>query len=193
MEGFARSNLIQEINKLESRRQFLQSRLSDLTGKEAQEAQDLNTLSELEAYSQEVAKNIQNEAHKEISSIVSKCLWDIFGEEAYGFSIQFEKKRGKTEAKFILSRNGEEIGEPMDSSGGGILDIASFALRVASVIFAQRNLRRILVLDEPFKFVSKKYRGRIGQLLEEMSKRFGVQIIMVTHIDELKTGNVVEI
>jgi ABC-type molybdenum transport system ATPase subunit/photorepair protein PhrA len=52
-------------------------------------------------------------------------------------------------------------------------------------------LRRLLVLDESFRFVSKEFRPGIAQLLEELSGELGVQIISVSHIPELEVGKVI--
>jgi len=185
--------VIEEIRKSQAKKQVLESRLEQ-EKQLVQECEDnLQYLKETEQFSQEIASRIQNEAHKQISEIVSKCLSDVFEEEAYEFSIQFEEKRGKTEAKFVLRRNGEEIGTPMDSSGGGVLDVAAFALRVASIVLSKSTPRKMLLLDEPFRFVSQKYRDKIVSLLNEMSQKFDMQIIMVTHIEELKTGNIIQL
>lgn len=138
---------------------------------------------------QNVAGAIQTIAHHRIASIVTRCLNAIF-DDPYEFEIIFERKRGKTEARPILKRNGSVIDDPVSASGGGVIDVASFALRLAAIVLSKPSKRKVLILDEPFKFVSKKYRGRIGQMLQEICEGYGVQTIMVTHIDELKTGNI---
>jgi ABC-type sulfate/molybdate transport systems ATPase subunit len=48
-------------------------------------------------------------------------------------------------------------------------------------------------LDEPFRFISANYRPAVKKMLEELSEKMQVQILMVTHASELTTGKVVEI
>jgi len=144
------------------------------------------------AIAQTVATIVQEKAHKKISSIVTKCLQTIFEEEAYEFSIIFEQKRGKTEAKLVFIRNGEEV-DPMAGSGGGAVDIAAFALRISCLMVSRPPLRRAVILDEPFKFLSKTYRGRVASMLNLLSSELGIQFIMVTHIPELEVGNVIRL
>lgn len=139
----------------------------------------------------ETARLIQSRVHARISSVVTKCLSAIF-DDPYQFQIQFESKGGRTEAKILFVRN--EIGvDPLTASGGGVVDVAAFALRLACLTLRRPALRKLLVLDEPFRFVSASYREKIRSLLEAITTEFNVQVIMVTHINELRCGAVIEI
>lgn len=140
---------------------------------------------------QEVTQHVQQQVHNRIASVVSRCLKAVF-DEPYDFKIHFERKRGRTEARLVFIRNGEEI-VPMQGSGGGVIDVAGFALRIACLMLARPKLRRLVVLDEPFKFVSSEYRERIRDLLETLSEEMGIQFVMVTHISEIQTGKIVRI
>ena len=135
---------------------------------------------------QAVSKSIQEQAHNQIASIVSQCLEIVF-EEPYTFKILFEQKRNRTEARLIFERNGLEI-DPMSAAGGGVVDVAAFALRLSCLMLFKPKLRRLLVLDEPFKFVSQEYKNNVREMLERLSEELQVQIIMVSHIQELVTG-----
>ncbi len=148
-------------------------------------------LEQAQAIVQAVAKRVQEQVHARISSVVSRALETVF-DEPYEFRIVFEQKRGKTEAALVFVRNGLEV-DPMTASGGGVVDVAAFALRLACLLLHRPSVQRLLVLDEPFKFVSAEYRPRLRVLLERLSKDMDVQIIMVTHIPELKVGKVVEL
>ena len=141
---------------------------------------------------QHVAQEVQNQVHSRISAIVTRCLSTVFGEDAYEFDIQFEMKRGKTEAKLQFVRDGESV-DPLTASGGGVVDVAAFALRLAALVLTKPHRRRLLVLDEPFRFVSSSYREKVRQLIITLSEELGIQIIMVTHDPALQVGNVVEI
>ena len=140
---------------------------------------------------QHVAQAVQQEAHDRIAGVVSKCLETVF-DEPYEFKIVFDRKRGKTEAKLLFSRNGMDV-DPLTASGGGVVDVAAFALRLACLVLTRPPTRRIIVADEPFRFVSAEYRGRVRRLLETLSEEMKVQFVMVTHIDALKCGKVVEL
>jgi len=140
---------------------------------------------------QEVSQQVQQQAHKRIADVVSRCLEVVF-DEPYAFKINFEQKRGRTEASLSFERDGNDV-DPMTASGGGVIDVASFALRLACLMLSRPPVNKILILDEPFKFVSAEYRDRIHTLLETLAKEMSVQFIIVTHIDELQTGKVVRL
>ena len=141
---------------------------------------------------QEIAQNVQQQAHDQIAKVVGLCLQSIFdGSDEYDFKIRFDRKRGKTEATLILLKNGHEIEDPLDADSGGVLDVAAFALRLSCIILTKPTVRKLIVLDEPFKFVSEEFRSNIKSLIEKLSKDFSIQFIMVTHIKELQAGKII--
>jgi DNA repair exonuclease SbcCD ATPase subunit len=137
------------------------------------------------------AEAVQQKVHERIAAVVSSCLSAVF-DRPYEFKIQFEQKRGKTEANLRFLRNGLNV-DPIDSTGGGVVDVAAFALRAACLVLNRPRLRRTLFLDEPFKNVSDDYQPAVRSMLEQVSKELGVQIVMVTHDKEYETGRIVRI
>ncbi|GIW60082.1 MAG: hypothetical protein KatS3mg087_1148 [Patescibacteria group bacterium] len=138
---------------------------------------------------QTIAQHVQNVVHIRIAQVVTSCLKSVFGDE-YELKLEFEKKRNKTEAKLLIKK-GNTLLDPMSACGGGILDVASFALRLACVCAS--NKTKLLVLDEPFKFVSKEYHDKLVALLNEISNRLKIQIIIVSHIPALEIGKLIRI
>ncbi len=132
---------------------------------------------------QTVAKQTQQELEYHISDIVSMALDTIF-DKPYKFKIRFIIKRNKTECELLFERGGEEF-DPMEDSGGGVVDVAAFALRISLWTLQQPRIINTMTLDEPFKFVSKKLLPRVSLLLKELSKKLNLQFILITHLDEL--------
>jgi len=167
----------------------------DAVRRERQALRDAKTLVEealaAQQVGQQIAQSIQDRAHQRIAQVVSRCLEAVF-DEPYEFKIAFQKKRGKTEAIPLFSRDGNEM-DPMEASGGGVVDVAAFALRLICVILTHPSIRHVMVLDEPFKFASIEYRARIRHLVQTLSKEMGVQFIIITHIPELKCGTIIEV
>ena len=156
------------------------------------EAEDAATdAEEAQKIVQLVAQTVQQQAHDRIAGVVTRCLEAVF-EDPYQFKIVFEQKRGRTEARLIFARDGVEV-DPMSASGGGAVDVAAFALRLSCLVLARPPVRRVLVMDEPFRFVSVKYRERVRAMLEGLSEELGVQFIFVTHMTELRTVTVIEL
>ena len=140
---------------------------------------------------QQVGQAVQQEVHQRLSALVTRCLQLVFG-DAYEFRLEFDRKRNRTEAVSQFIKDGVVV-DPMTASGGGVVDVASFALRLSAVLMTRPPLRRLLVLDEPFRFVSAEYRPKVRALVDVLSKETGVQIILVTHLDSFKLGTEVRL
>ena len=153
--------------------------------------QQLHHAQQAQEIIQVLAEAVQQRVHQQISEVVSSCLNVVF-DDPYEFKIVFERKRGRTEANLRFVRRNLDV-DPMSASGGGAVDVAAFALRVACLILHRPRLSRIIVLDEPFKFVSAEYRPKVRAMLEQLSKKMEVQIIMVTHIEDLVIGKVIQL
>lgn len=141
---------------------------------------------------QSVATAVQNKVHGKIAAVVTKCIAAVF-QENISFEIRFEKKRGRTEARPVLIKDGHEM-DPLDGSGGGVIDVASLALRVICLSMTRPAVRKLLVLDEPMKNVNGEgNRQRAAALIEQLAEDYGVQIIMTTGYEWLRVGTLVEI
>ena len=136
-----------------------------------------------------LVESLQAAARDRIGGVVSKCLSAVFGAAAYSFRLTFE---GKGRVGFEFVRDGQSYSAD-DQIGGGVLDVAAFALRVVAVCAARPKPAQVLVLDEPFRFVSEGHRPAVAALLQTVAAEFGVQIVMVTHAPELVGGHVVQL
>jgi DNA repair exonuclease SbcCD ATPase subunit len=151
----------------------------------------IKAITEAQQAVQEIAAEIQQQAHRRIASVVTKCLQAVF-EDDYELKIHFEQKRGKTEARIVFSKGGMEV-DPLTASGGGVVDVAAFALRLACLTLRRPQLRRLVIADEPFRFLSAEYRPRVRVLLEQLAEELGMQFVIVTHFDDLRIGQVIEL
>ncbi len=160
-----------------------------------EQAQQLLTdTEEAQVITQQISQAIQQQAHKRIAGVVSKCLETVFtGEDRYGFRIHFDRKRGRTEARLVLTKNGHEIDDPLDFDSGGVCEVAAFALRLSCLVLSKPRLRKVILFDEPFKSISVDYLDNVRTLMDKLSEEFGVQFIVVTHIHQLETGKVIRL
>jgi len=145
------------------------------------------TIDEAQEIIQRVAKDTQNNFVCRIADVVSTALDAVFGADAYEFSLEFVQKRGKTEVEIAFVRDDSKI-DPLSASGGGAVDVASFALRVAVWSLLKNSGRPVLdtiILDEPFRFLSRDLQPLAGSMLKTLSKKLGLQFVMVTHNPDL--------
>lgn len=149
-------------------------------------------LQEAQRILQGIAEGVQQSAHAQIAGIVTRCLRAVFDDDGYEFHVAFERKRGKTEAVMYFTKDGHRL--ELDDDAGGVLDVISFALRLACILLSRPRRRRLLVADEPMKFVNgSKYQSRVAELLESLAKELDFQMVIVTDDDWLKIGKIIDL
>ncbi len=150
------------------------------------------TIIEAKDVLQTVGQEVQQQAHAKIAGVVTHCLQAVFGRQ-FRFEIRFERKAGRTQAALVLLKKDVEV-DPMFGSGGGVVDVAAFALRVACLCMTKPPLRKLLVVDEPFRNIhGEANRLRAKELIESTASELGVQIVMCTGLEWLRCGKIVEV
>jgi len=133
---------------------------------------------------QEVAQITQSQLAWYVDDMTSAAIEAVFPEHDYRLRLEFVQRRGTTEADIVLSDGQGHRVRPRDADGGGLINVAAFALRVA-LWSLSKTTRPVLVLDEPFHFLhSRDAHARVAELLREISNRLGLQVVMITGEDE---------
>lgn len=127
----------------------------------------------------QVGLQTQQQLVYHVSDVTSVALESVF-DEPYKLQLDFVERRGKTECDILFDKGGVTI-DPMTASGGGVIDLAAFALRIASWSMKVPQTRGIIILDEPFKHLSKNLHDRASQMLKMLADKLGLQFIIVTH------------
>lgn len=182
-----RSKIERAEGQLQVYRAWLKTHTEELAKFEAEK----ESLEEAQAFLQQVARDTQEHLKYHIEDIVQLAI-DACFPDRYEFKVFFEIKRGKTEARIALVKDGHEI-DPMDASGGGVVDITAFALLVASWSLSKTD--NVIVLDEPFRFVSNDLQETAARVMKELAKTLNLQFIVITHRPELVdvSDNVIEV
>ncbi len=143
---------------------------------------------------QAVVAELQAATHDRVAALVTECLRTVFPDAGLSFRIDFKSVRGKGFASPVFSAGGHDFDPDPDSeAAGGWIDVAAFALRLAVLMASNPRPAKILFMDEPFRFVSAGHRPAVKDLLEGLSVKLGIQIVMVTHIEELVAGKTVNL
>lgn len=139
-----------------------------------------------------VASETQKKLEYQISNLVSSALASVFP-EPYEFQLRFVQRRNKTEADLIFLKNGNETDDLINTAGGGAVDIASFALRIA--LWSIKRSRPVMIIDEAFRFLSLDLQEKASDMIKQISTKLGIQIIMVSHLPGMiqSADNVIEI
>ena len=172
------------IQRQAGRRDQLLSNLQStktLVGELTQEQADLARALEI---LQVTAKLTQQELEIHISELVSLALEAVFP-RPYKLVLAFELRRNRSEADLLLEdEDGNQV-NPMDAVGGGVVDVAAFALRIALFTLKQPRPNNVMVLDEPMKFLSRDLQRRASLMIKEISKKLGIQFLIVSHEENL--------
>lgn len=177
------ANLENTLNRQKGIKESLEQRLSDNECKIKKYNKAIKNLEDAAIILKIVAQQTQEELQYRISEIVTLALNSVF-EDDWTFNIDFVFKRGKTEAEIYIEKNGEKY-NPMDDMGGGIVDVVSFALRIMAWTLQTPQSNNTIVLDEPFRFLSKDMQVKAGVMLKELSDKLNLQFIIVTHEESL--------
>ena len=169
-----------KFNSLLEKRKLIEERLKELEKVKSDLNDKLLCLEESKVLVQNLVKNIQEKIGEYISHVVSLAL-DIVFPKVYQFKVKFLQRKNKIECDFILVRENEEI-SPLDS-GGGVVDIVSFALR--TIFWSLSKYRPVLILDEPFRNVSTDLQFNCGEMLKTLSSELGLQILLISHSPDI--------
>jgi DNA repair exonuclease SbcCD ATPase subunit len=172
-----------KLEQLKGKQKTILDSIDDKKYKIKKEKRDLENTEQALLIVQEVGKKTQEQLEYHISELVSLALSAIW-EEPYEFKVDFVIKRNKTEAEVYFIREGKRI-NPMLASGGGAVDVAAFALRIALWSLQRPKSHNTIVLDEPFRFLSRELQPKAGKMLQTLSEKLGIQFLIVTHNEDL--------
>jgi hypothetical protein len=176
-------------NKLEQQKgqfQQIQLSLSTLQSELESAKTSLHRHEEAREIVRKVGAETQSQLSWHIKDIVSMALDSVF-DSPYTFGIDFVQRRQRTECDLYFERDGNRI-DPLTASGVGAVDVASFALRIASWSMARPRTRNVIILDEPFRFLSENYQEQASLMLKEISQRLGIQFLIISHNETLASG-----
>lgn len=186
--------MLNAINKLKNRLEQKKGQLNQLKQEYQESKKKIQILKKEMEYTQhaqviiqKVAQETQDELRFKISDIVSLALASVF-DRPYKFVVEFPVRRGRTECDFFFERDGMRY-EPLEASGGGVVDVACFALRIALWSIGQPRTRPVFILDEPFKNINdpkREVHEKVAEMIRMLSKMMNLQIIIVTMIPEIE-------
>lgn len=171
----ARTDLEIKKNKVE----ILTKRKNDLERKI--DELELDKLEQVSLILQKLSIKQREIAKMRLEELGTQALQYSLGSN-YRMVIELSESRKRPQAYlFVIDEDKGIKTSPLDDNGGGIIDIISIALRLVVLQAHEPFIDGPIILDEPFKMVSKDYIPMLSDFLKKISNDFGRQIIMVTH------------
>ena len=174
---------IQEIRKTfeqkKGRKLEIESTISTLKQEIKDKKRDLIRHEQARIIIREVGMKTMSQLQYHISNITSLALEAVF-DDPYKLETEFVERRNKTECDLYFTRDGIKT-DPLGAAGFGAVDIAAFALRIASWSMLNPHARNVIIMDEPFKHLKGiEANKRALEMINEISKKLNIQIIMVS-------------
>jgi len=132
----------------------------------------------------EAARITQQQFKMLVEELVTTAIQAVFPNKDYKFIMQFVLQNNRPQINLLVQDGENEPYIPKEEQGGGLLDIISFALRVVLWSLEKPRSRNILIMDEPFRWTGN-LTELAANMMKEISKKLGLQIIMVTHDERL--------
>lgn len=178
-----------KISRLKGQRKILRDqirRAQKVIKDSEQKSEDHQEARRLIASASELA---QRQFKNRVEELITLAIQAVFG-PGLTFVLDIRKSRNKTECRPLV-KEGDDLYEPRDDMGGGIVDVISVAWRFVMWSLQSKRTRAFFLLDEPFKFVGKgELLDKAGQLLVKLARRLGIQILIITHEPQLaEIGN----
>lgn len=173
-----RDDLVRDTAQLNSLRDQQERAEVEITEHEADGALTVRARLLLEQYSE-----IEQEQLKlKVEALVTRGLQTIFGSD-YTFGITMKVLRKQAAMEFTISEGATER-DPMDSHGGGLVNVIALVLRL-TIVALTPGLSRTVVLDEPFAQLSQGYIDGMGRFIRELVDATDIQMIIVSHEGEI--------
>jgi hypothetical protein len=169
--------LEEELFKCGAKRSVLEETVKEDEKRYQKLKEELDIAVKTQALIQEAAQITLSSISIKIDNIVTKVLQTVFS-RPYTFHLEFRILYGKLATDMYLERDGKRY-DPKIDNGDGTVDIIALALRVAVICLDKRNLRRLLILDEPCGALSVNFQEYLGRMLEYFSKNLNFQIFMI--------------
>ena len=179
------SNFRKQLEQLKGAKQLTEQQITDTETTITDLNRSLHFHEKAREIVREVGMKTQEQLQYSISDITSLALESIF-EDPYELKVEFVQRRNKTECDLLFVRDGERV-DPLTASGGGAVDVASFALRIASWSMQNPRTRSLIVLDEPLRFLSIDLQEKASMMIKELSEKLGIQFLIITHEETLAT------
>lgn len=177
------SDYRRRVDALKAEHELLSRQIKEEQTRLAVLKQDGEDLDKARRLIQQAALKTQEALKIRLTAIVTTALRGIFAEKDLEFEVRFVSQAGRTEAVLEVGEEGLYT-NTLEGHGGGVADVVSFALRAA--FWAISRSRPVLILDEPFRFLSRDLQPLAAEMIRLISDKLELQVIMVSHVEEAR-------
>lgn len=176
-----------KLEQLKGKKSFIKNKLSQKKILLKDKQLSFNITQQTFDIIQKKAFETQNNIKLHITNIVNLAIESIpFENKPDCFDLEFVYRRNQIECDFFYMENNQRL-NPL-RCGGGLLDIVSFALRIACLTL-RKNKNNVILFDESFKNINDPDQKRelkyyVSEILKKLSDKLNLQFIIVGSNDD---------
>lgn len=187
--------LLEKIENLKSRYKALRDKVLILSKQKALYLADYKAMREkLRIAEQEIAdyeainailECAQQAEHESTIGVYEKLLTALIEDTLDNnrkIKMNLAIERGMPALEIYSEKEEGKLEDIYSSNGGSINNIVSVGLRAISLIRSKK--RRLLILDESDCWLKGDYIPKFGAVIQQLSERLGIQIVMISHHNE---------
>jgi len=179
------SDFKQNYLKYKTERDFYRKELKNVNKSKKRLKRNIKEEKDVLLIFQEVAAKTQTKFTETVEKLVTMALQDVY-DKNFRFKLILERKRSKIECRPTIKEGKFEY-DLKTEKGGGLIPIISIAMRIVLWQLMPNRTRNIFILDEPIKCnLGGEMILKTFAMLKSISEKMGVQIILVTHHEDLK-------
>ena len=172
-------------NRLDAERQHLERTLHQSVREKRRLKADLGLHNEAAEVLRNLSILLQNRVQTSLSTFCTQALRAILGNNTYEFETEFISRRNQVECELRLVSETNGVLDPCSDIGGGVVDLLSFAIRIACWSMGIPRPEPFFVLDEPFKHISESNIEKAAEFVRKVVDQLGVSVLLITHSDRL--------
>ena len=145
---------------------------------------EIDTLTKVSAVFKHLLDVMVKSEIDKMSALITYGLSTVFYDQDLTFHPVISKKNDKIFIELNTLVDGVEV--DYESFGGSVATIESFLLRILCII--KKKYAHLMLLDETFSAVGDIYMENTSKLVSQLSKKLGLDILLVTHEKEFQHG-----
>lgn len=133
----------------------------------------------------EIQARISTNTVQFLSTFLTRGVATVFSDKDLEVHVQVGSRGNTNTASIVVIQNinGQRVEASLTQAcGGGVQVICAFLLQILVII--NRDLARVVFIDEFFTQVSKDYRDGLFDLLEMLTKEYGFSFLLISHDQE---------
>jgi ABC-type iron transport system FetAB ATPase subunit len=182
------SELQRKTDQIDGFYQALKKQEQDFINELATIKGEIDILTKTSTVLKHLLDNMVKDEISKMAGLVTYGLKTIFDDQNLTFAPKIVKKNEKIHIE-LKTRDGAPgffIEGEFESFGGSVAVIESFLMRILCLI--KKKLARLMLLDETFAAVGQDYIPNTSRLISQLSKKLGVDILLVTHQNEFQNN-----